>query len=205
MTLSRREALQRVAWLMGGTLSASAISGIVKGYSAMTPVGREPSILSPPQMAIVAAVAEIMIPRTDTPGAIDLGVPGFIDIMLKDVYAQPDRERYLAGLAEFDAAARAERGSEFRALEATQQIALVRKFHAAAVLEEKRFTRPEQHHQRPFILMTKELTLLGFFTSQAGATRVLQYVAIPGSYHGCLPVERAGNGKTWAVEPGIAF
>ena len=71
----------------------------------MTPVGREPSILSPPQMSIVAAVAEIMIPRTDTPGAIDVGVPGFIDIMLKNVYAQQDRERYLAGLAEFDAAA----------------------------------------------------------------------------------------------------
>jgi gluconate 2-dehydrogenase gamma chain len=205
MTLSRREALQRVAWLMGGSVSAAAILGIRKGYSAMTPAGSEPSILSPSQMSIVAAVAEIMIPRTDTPGAIDVGVPGFIDIMLKNVYAQPDRERYLAGLAEFDAAARAERGGEFRALAATQQVALVRRFHDAAVVEEKRLTRPEQHHQRPFILMTKELTLLGFFTSQAGATRVLQYVAIPGSYHGCLPVEHAGNGKTWAVEPGIAF
>jgi len=54
-------------------------------------------------------------------------------------------------------------------------------------------------HPRPFILTTKELALLGFFTSRVGATQVLQYVAIPGAYHGCLPVNQAGNGKRWAT------
>jgi gluconate 2-dehydrogenase gamma chain len=205
MTVSRREVLKHVAWLMGGAVSASAISGLEKGYSATTPAANKPSILTSPQMSVVSSVAEIMIPRTDTPGAIDVGVPGFIDLMLEEVYPEPDRERYLAGLSEFDAAAHAEWGKEFRALEPTQQVALVRKFHDAAVNDEQRLTRPDRHPQRPFILMTKELTLLGFFTSHAGATQVLQYVAIPGSYHGCIPAERAGNGKTWAVEPGIAF
>jgi len=205
MTVNRREALKRVACLMGGTLCASAIQGIEKGYSAATSVGSKAAILGPPQMAIVSAVAEIMIPRTDTPGAIDVGVPGFIDLMLKDVYTQKDRERYLAGVAELDAAAQGEQGKKFVALESPQQIALVRKFHDAAVLEERRLHRPHAHLQRPFILMTKELTLLGFFTSQVGAEQVLQYVAVPGSYHACLPLEQAGNGKTWAVQPGIQF
>src|ERR1700722_9838083 len=191
MSMNRREALKRVAWLMGGTVSASAILAIRKGYAATTPSETKPSILTPAQMGIVSAVAEIIIPRTDTPGAVDVGVPGFIDLMLKDVYSQEDRERYLAGLAEVDTAAHAEQGKEFRALDPTQQVALVRKFHDAAVAEEKRLARPRQHLQRPFILMTKELTLLGFFTSQAGATQVLQYVAIPGSYHGCLPIQQA--------------
>jgi len=47
--------------------------------------------------------------------------------------------------------------------------------------------------------------LLGFFTSRVGATQVLQYVATPGSYHACVPLAQAGNGKTWAVEPGVRF
>ena len=205
MTLTRREALKRVAWLMGGTVSASAILAIQKGYSATTPAGKKTSILTPPQMGIVAAVSEIMIPRTDTPGAIDVGVPRFIDLMLEDVYTQKDREHYLAGLADFNAAAHTEQGKEFLALEPTHQVALVRKFHDAAVIEEQRPNRLGEELQRPFILMTKELTLLGFFTSEAGATQVLQYVAVPGSYHACLPVEQAGNGKTWAVQPGIRF
>jgi gluconate 2-dehydrogenase gamma chain len=205
MTMNRREALKRVAWLMGGTVSASAILAIQKGYSATTSAGSNPSILSAPQMDIVSSVAEIMIPRTDTPGAVDVGVPGFIDLMLKDVYTQKDRDRYLAGLAEFDAAAQSEHGKKFVALQSAQQVALVRKFHDAAVVEERRIHGGHAHLQRPFILLTKELTLLGFFTSQAGATQVLQYVAVPGSYHACVPVEQAGNGKTWTVQPGIEF
>jgi gluconate 2-dehydrogenase gamma chain len=205
MTLTRREALKRVAWLMGGTVSASAILATQKGYSVTTPAGRKPSILTPPQMSIVSAVSEILIPRTDTPGAIDVGVPRFIDLMLEDVCTQKDREHYLAGLADFDAAAHTEQGKEFLALEPTHQVALVRRFHDAAVIEDQRAARLREDLQRPFILMTKELTLLGFFTSRAGATQVLQYVAVPGSYHACLPVEQAGNGKTWAVEPGLRF
>jgi gluconate 2-dehydrogenase gamma chain len=205
MTLTRREALKRVAWLMGGTVSASAILATQKGYSVTTPAGRKPSILTPPQMSIVSAVSEILIPRTDTPGAIDVGVPRFIDLMLEDVCTQKDREHYLAGLADFDAAAHTEQGKEFLALEPTHQLALVRRFHDAAVIEDQRSARLREDSQRPFILMTKELTLLGFFTSEAGATQVLQYVAVPGSYHACLPVEQAGNGKTWAVVPGLRF
>jgi gluconate 2-dehydrogenase gamma chain len=205
MALTRREAIKRVAWLMGGTLSAAAILAVEKGYSATTPAGRKPAILTPSQVSTVTAIAEIIIPRTDTPGAVDVGVPEFIDLMLKDVYTQQDRDRYLAGLAEFDTAAHTELRKEFSALEATHQVALVRRFHDAAVVEEQRLPHPQQQLRRPFILMTKELTLLGFFTSKTGATQVLQYVAIPGSYHGCLPIARAGNGKTWAVEPGITF
>jgi gluconate 2-dehydrogenase gamma chain len=221
--MNRREALIRVAGLMGGTLSASALLALQKVYAAAdglaggaspaggngppakkaTPTG--PSVLSASQKATVSCVVDVMIPRTDTPGAVDVGVPGFIDLLLRDVYTQADRDRYLAGLADFDAAASSENGPKFAALELKQQAALVKKSHDAAVAEERRQRAAHAHLQRPFILMTKELTLLGFFTSEVGATQVLQYVAVPGSYHGCLPLEKAGNGKTWAVEPGIRF
>jgi hypothetical protein len=215
--MNRREALIRVAGLMGGTLSASTLLAIRKGlaagtglaagagYSATTSAVTEPSILSTSQRDIVSGVVDIMIPRTDTPGAVDVGVPGFIDLMLRDVYTQADRDRYLAGLTDFDATALSENGKTFVALELQQRVALVRKFHDAAMGEERRLRGAHAHLQRPFVLMTKELTLLGFFTSQVGANQVLQYVAVPGSYHGCIPVDQAGNGKTWAVEPGIKF
>jgi hypothetical protein len=231
--MNRREMLVRVAGLMGGTLSASALLVIDRAFAASTGLagGGDPSeargdaaglgpsagkgesasssnesrLLSASQGALVAAVVDVMIPRTDTPGAVDVGVPGFIDLMLREVYASTDRDRYLAGLAEFDAAASSENGQTFVALELTQRVALVRKFHDAALGEERRLRGTQPHPQRPFILLTKELTLLGFFTSQVGATQVLQYVAVPGSYHGCIPLQQAGNGKTWAVEPGIAF
>jgi gluconate 2-dehydrogenase gamma chain len=203
--MNRREALKRVAWLMGGTISAPAILAVRDGYSATETADARFALLSPPQAGVVSAVAEIMIPRTDTPGAIDTGVPQFIDRVLKDVYTEVDRQRYVAGLATFDAAAQREYGGKFVALQGPQQVALVRKFHDTAIAEERTLHPRRGTLQRPFILMTKELTLLGFFTSKPGATQLLQYKAIPGAYHGCLPVADAGNGKTWAVQPGLRF
>jgi len=203
--VNRREALQQVASLMGGTLSAPAVLGVLEGCRAAENAAWKPQFLSEGQAELVAEVAEIMIPRTATPGAKDVGVPAFIDAMLKETYPREDRERYVSGLEAFDAAARAAHGAGFVRLEAPRRLALVQRFHDAALAEEGAAGLQARTLQRPFILMTKELALLGFFTSRVGATQVLQYVATPGSYHACVPLAQAGNGKTWAVEPGVRF
>jgi len=194
--MDRREALRRTALIMGGAVSAPAIMGILKGCAPKPTIDWKPVFLTEDQGILVSKVAEIIIPKTDTPGAIDTGVPGFIDLMLKDVYTTEDQDFYLKGLKAFDEQSKTEYGDPFIELTAEQQAAFVTKIHAAAV-EEAKSSDPAP--KRPFILMTKELTMLGFFTSEPGATQVLQYVAVPGSYHGCVPLSEAGNGKTWAT------
>lgn len=203
--LNRRELLQRVASLMGGAISAPAVLGLLNGCTAKQEASWQPVFLSKEQGALVSEVAEIMIPRTDTPGAKDAGVPAFIDTMLKDVYTQEDRERYVAGLQAFADAARTAYSKSFVELSKVQQTELVRKVHDEAVAVEVAYDPPPNPLRRPFILMTKELSLLGFFTSKPGATQVLQYVAVPGSYQACVPVAQAGNGKTWATETSGRF
>ncbi|MEO5979484.1 MAG: gluconate 2-dehydrogenase subunit 3 family protein [Chryseolinea sp.] len=194
--MDRREALKRTAWIMGGTLSAPAIAGILNGCKAKQTIDWKPAFLSQDQAILVGQVVDIIIPKTDTPGAKEVGVPGFIDLMLKDVYSKEDSDRYIAGLKEFDDAAKKEMGDPFIELDATKQAEFVKKMHDAAVTAEKE-TKPAP--KRPFILTTKELTMLGFFTSEPGASQVLQYQAVPGSYKGCIPLSEAGNGKTWAT------
>jgi gluconate 2-dehydrogenase gamma chain len=194
--MDRREALKRTAWIMGGVVSAPAIMGVLKGCAAKPTIDWKPVFLSEDQGILVSQVAEIIIPKTDTPGAKDTGVPGFIDLMLKDVYSKEDQDHFLASLKAFDDEAKKEHGDPFIELDGEKQAAFVKKIHDAAVEAEKA-TKPAP--KRPFILMTKELTMLGFFTSEVGATQVLQYVAVPGSYKGCLPLSEAGNGKTWAT------
>jgi gluconate 2-dehydrogenase gamma chain len=203
--LNRRELLQRVAYLMGGAISAPAVLGLLNGCTAKQEASWQPVFLSKEQGALVSEVAEIIIPRTDTPGAKDAGVPQFIDTMLKDVYTQEDRERYVAGLTAFDDTARTAYSKPFVELSKVQQTELVRKVHDEAVAVELAYDPPPTTLRRPFILMTKELSLLGFFTSKPGATQVLQYVAVPGSYQACVPLAQAGNGKTWATEASGRF
>src|SRR2546430_8051866 len=106
---------------MGGTLSAPAMLGVLDGCRAAENPAWKPQFLSGGQAQLVAEVAEIMIPRTATPGAKDVGVPAFIDAMLKDTYPREDRERYLSGLEAFDAAARAAHGEGFVRLDARSE------------------------------------------------------------------------------------
>jgi hypothetical protein len=200
LTLNRRQVLQRVAYLIGGAVSAPAVLGLLNGCSPKPDASWQPAFLTKEQGAVVAEIAELIIPHTDTPGAKDVGVPAFIDTMLKDVYAQEDRERFLTGLKAFDEAARSTHGKAFVDLNSSQQTGLLKKFHDEAVAVELAYDPRPTTLQRPFILMTKELTLLGFFCSEPGATQVLQYVAVPGSYQACIPVAKAGNGKAWAQE-----
>jgi len=202
--MNRREALQQVAWLMGGAVSAPALLGILNGCTAKPAASWKPAFLDEAQGALVAEIAEIMIPRTDTPGAKDVGIPAFIDLMLKDAYPQEDQEKFLAGLKEFEAQAQKQHGRPFMQLTASQQSALVQATNDVATAAARAYTG-DSMPPRPFILMTKELTLLGYFTSQVGATQVLQYNPVPGPYRGCIALSEAGNGKTWAVETSSRF
>jgi len=194
--MDRREALKRTAWIMGGVISAPAMVGVLNGCTAKPTIDWKPLFLTADQGVLVSQVAEIIIPKTDTPGAKDTGVPAFIDLMLKDAYSKEDQDHYLESLRFFDEECKTEYDDSFVELDAERQTAFVKKIHDKAVEVEKN-TKPAP--KRPFILMTKELTMLGFFTSEVGATQVLQYLPVPGSYKGCIPVSEAGNGKTWAT------
>lgn len=194
--MDRREALRRTALLMGGIVSAPAIMGVLKGCTAKPGIDWKPVYLNDDQASLVSQVAEIIIPKTDTPGAKEVGVPSFIDQILKEVYSKEDQEWFSTGLQSFNDEAKKAYGDEFSDLDDEEQQAFVKKIHEEAVQAE-RATQPAP--RRPFILMMKELTMLGFFTSEVGATQVLQYDPVPGAYKGCIPLSEAGNGKTWAT------
>jgi hypothetical protein len=193
--MDRREAIKRTAWLMGGVISAPAIAAVLNGCSSKPGIDWKPQFLSAEQAALVTKVSDFIIPKTDTPGASDVGVPSFIDLILKDVYSKEDQDRFTSGLQAFDDGAKTAYGDIFVDLDEADQQAYVKKIHDEAVQKERN-TDPAP--KRPFILMMKELTMLGYFTSEVGATQVLQYDPVPGSYKGCIPLSEAGNGRTWA-------
>ena len=177
---------------MGGTLSAPVIMGVLKGCTPKKELNWQPAFLSEEQAAVVSEVAERILPATDTPGAKDVGVPEFIDVMMKDIYGEEDQQKFVAGITELEEMSQSEYGEDFVNLDPEQQDALLTKLEAAAQ------EQPEGSDTKPFFTMMKELTLVGFCTSEVGATEVLQHVPVPGRYEGCISVEEAG-GRAWAV------
>lgn len=200
--MNRREAIQRTAMALGYAVTGPALAGVLNGCKAKPDVSFKPVFFTNEQAATIAELTEIIIPKTDTPGAKDAGVPGFIDSMLKEVYSKEDQDKFIAGLTEFEAEAEKEYGDVFASCTRENQVALFKKHHDAAVSAmgsggPTGWWNTGGGADKPFVIKVKELTLLGFFTSEPGATQVLQYNQIPGPFQGCVPLSQVG--KAWAT------
>jgi hypothetical protein len=176
--MNRREAVQRVALMMGGVLAAPLMAGVM---GQITNTGLS-VIVSAEQEAFLAEVADIIIPTTDTPGAKAAGVEKFIVRVMRDCYKKEDQDKFYAGLAKLDADSQAKFGKGFTSLDVTQKNEMV---------------KLSTVNDKPFFQRMKELTVTGYFTSEIGATKALAYLRIPGKFEGCIPL-KSGQ-KTWAL------
>jgi hypothetical protein len=122
-------------------------------------------ILTDIQQKMVAEIAEIIIPKTETPGAKDVGVPAFIEMMLKDCYKELDQQSFVEGLASLEKV-------KFLNLNSDEKKGVLKFLEQEA----KKMTSKST----PFWRLIKELTLLGYFTSKAGLKASFEYVQIPG-------------------------
>ena len=189
--ITRREALRRAAYVLGGALSAPTVAGVLAGCKTSPResddgTGREtwaPQTLSTDQSEMILIMGEYILPETDTPGARAARVDQFIDVMLTDYYAAERSRRFVAGLDRVDAYAQS--GFDARFLEASpvQQRELVEALNRAAFLqEEKRAADAERampdfgeadRGRDAFFRTFKELVVVGYYTSEVGATKEL--------------------------------
>jgi len=190
-SINRRQALQRAAVLLGSAISAPTLAGVLSAATrrawAASPQWA-PRTLSAAQLELVATVAEHIIPETDTPGARAAGVHRFVDTLLTDHYPATERDRFLAGLADVDARARSAHGQAFAQCAPEQRIALLTELDARAYAA----SRGEDGW---FFRRMKELTLVGYYTSEIGAMQEL-HVSPFGAYRGDIPYSSVG--RAWS-------
>lgn len=192
--MDRRVAVKQVAILMGGALSASTLSVMLDGCNPALRQGKGTEFTDD-EKNMVAEMADIIIPRTNTPGAKDAGVPAFIVMMMQECYPDKDQDAFHAGLTAFDRECRQKYGSSFLKLSPDKQAMAVKDLDKE-VLGNKD-GKEKANNDLTFYRKLKELTLLGYFTSRPGATETLRYVQIPGRYDGCVPYHKGD--KAWAT------
>lgn len=170
---------------MGGVMIAPAVSELLSGCQAGPDARYTPVFFTPPEMACIRAAADRLLPRTATPGAIDAGVPQFIDLMAKEALSKRDQETFRTAIAVLEGRAVKGYGKSFVSCLPEQQDEILRVMESAAAGE-----RRANLMARPFFWLFKELTLLGYFTSEAVATQVLRYEPVPGRYESCAPLSK---------------
>ena len=194
--MNRREFLQCAAILVSG-LGASQFSFSLteeqNAFLANAPDfnTRAVNYFSPAQREIVAAMAEVIIPRTDTPGAIDARVPAFLELMVAYWLNDEERAIFDAGLHDIETRIPVEYGKPFQQLAAAEQLQVMQALEDAASDSpwyEFGNVQREYISDAPFICQLKELTVWGFFTSKEGGSQVLRYDPMPMVVNGDTPL-----------------
>ena len=193
--MNRREVVKRVIGAVGATLYVPSLILSNESCAAATEPNWRPEFFSNKDAILVSELVEIFLPQTDTPGANDVGVPAFIDSIAMHVMTNQEQVSFLAGLKHLDDEARLTHHCSFLECRSAEKISVVKKLHNEAIAEHLK----SGGKKNPFILTFKELALLAYFSTEVGATKVLQYEAVPGSYKSCIPVDQAGNGRRWAT------
>ncbi len=147
---------------------------------------------------LIAALAETIIPRTDSPGAKDAAVDSFIIKMIRDCTPRKEQNNFLDGLKDLEEFCRHEYGLAYVECSEAQQHQTLEHVERAAVSLQGRVGKVMLRlNGRPFFRILKDYTVEGYCTSEPGATKGLAYLYIPGSFHGCIPLQQ--NQKAWAT------
>lgn len=175
--ISRRKLLKNVTLMTGGLLSANVIAGVMSGALAQDAVIVDNPVFTADQLELVSEIAQMIIPDTDTPGAKTALVHDYIHAIVGDWYYEDERANFMAGLNAV--------GLSFMSTDEAGRTAIL------TALDN------EGSDDKTFFSEFKELTLVGYFSSQIGAEEELRYEQYPGPYQGCVPFEQVG--KTWAT------
>lgn len=221
--MDRREAVRNMAFLMGGALSATTIGVFLEGCNSPS-TKTNGNLFTADQQLLITEIADIIIPTTSTPGAKAAGVGPFIALMVKDCYPEDAQKAFVKGLEDLEKQSKDEFKKSFLEISAEQRQQLMNKVRENAIGDQKKenelrekdrmaqesdiqkknekipanpMTPRESPKTKPnFFAIIRDLTLLGYFTSEIGATKALAYVQVPGRYDGCVDL-KPGQ-KAWA-------
>jgi hypothetical protein len=183
----RRRALKQMAGLLGLALSAQALDLL----AASTPDSRKriAKFLNSDEMQMTGEIAELIIPATDTPGALAVDVHGFIDQYLAECVNTNDQQLFKAGLKRINTVAEDKFHKTFLACTHKQQVQLL----TALEKMDMGFNQDD----KKFFWQFKSYTLFGYYTSEVGAVQELAFLPVPGGYQGSFPFAKIG--KAWSL------
>jgi len=186
--MERREALKKIAYLMGGAISATTMGVLFESFTVYDPEKNTYSF-SATDEEILAEFSEIILPTTDkSPGAKAAGVGAFIPLIMKECYPPKLQEVFKNGFDDMLAKCKTKYNKEFLNLNSQEKNQIMGELKQQTI---------DNNKEPSFFLIARDLTLLGYFSSEIGCTMAREYLPVPGKYDG--NVEYKLGQKAWAT------
>ena len=201
--MDRRAILKYTAYVTGYAITAPLTSAFLSGCKA-EPAAPDyiPSFLSEATYQNLSAVVNTLLPPTSTPGAVEIGVPAFMDLVLDKYTEEKDRLKMVGGFETWLTTIQNSAGNPYHTLAAEEQLKLLNTLDQEAIaiaesLEGQDLDEEELEDKQPWWLDMKSLAINGYFASEKIGTEILAYDPVPGPYQGCIPLSEVG--KAWSL------
>lgn len=197
--MNRRNALRKTAILAGTAAVAPSLLSLLQSCKEQSRLNWQPVFLSEDQARFISAFVDTILPKTDTPGGLDVKTDIFIDLVYAKVYDKKAQENVVAEIEKFNATCKERFGDVFSDLSPEDKAAMLK----AADAESGKFngnvwgTAVGKQEPVGFYRSLKSMTLSGYFSSEEIGKNYLSYDPIPGEYLGCIPLSDVGN--TWSL------
>ena len=196
--MDRRDLLKMIMTTTG----IAMVGGSAFGYEMKSQVPLSKTIFTSEDVILFNEIAEVILPRTSTPGAKDANVGLMALILANDCYTPRERDTLVKGLQSLNKQTQRTYESPYLLLNTKQKTEFVTLLDSTAkdqnnkqdiyYLSATPYDR-DSDDDKPlphYFTLIKQLTLFSFFTSKEGATKVLRYEAVPGKYNGELPYKK---------------
>ena len=140
--------------------------------------------LSASQLALIDAIGDTIIPRTDSPGASDVKVAAFVDVIVSENYSDSDRTTFLSGLDAIESDVKANGGTAFVDLTTDARGSAIGRLESG----NDRRAEPQRTYWK-----LKSLIVHGYFTSEPVMKDVLKVQVMPGAFDGNAPMPRVAR------------
>ena len=202
--MDRRKALKSITLSTGAVISSGTIFSLLQSCRELDTINWTPSFFSKEEGIALSELVNIIFPASSTPGAVDVGVPQFIDLLMAKSMKEENAEKFRNGLAVFSGQFASEYGDSFAEGKQEDQEAFVKGLYGLSKEDTKAVIKLTKEKEAPsgqedkyllysFLLDTRNLTISSYFSSEKIGEEVLTYDPVPGKAEGCIPVESVGN------------
>jgi len=173
--------------MVRGGLALSLLPGCAEAaWSAVAAGVQAPRrVFSASESSLIAIIADAILPRSDTPGATDVGVPAWIDAVVGGYFSATQRANFLAGLTAIEDFALSRPGARLAVLQGGPLSAVIADLDAACGAKDP------TPAQRGYAQL-KELVIVGYFTSKPVQMDILKVVIVPGRFDPDVPIAPPG-------------
>lgn len=197
--MNRRRALKFTGGMAAAAVAGPSFLSLLQSCKEEKRVDWQPQFLSTDEAIFLSTLVDMILPRTDTPGALDVKADMFMDKVFDVIYDEEGKKNIRNEILQFNTDCEADFGSDFVSLSESDRVSVLRKAEENSGQFGSGVWGTPVGPQEPvgFYRSLKSMTLWAYFSSEEIGKNVLNYDPIPGGYNGCVPVSEVG--RKWSL------